>query len=269
MASLPLITSRDNPRLKAVRALRERRGREAQGAYLIEGVTLLLAALAAGLRPRLVLRDDTRLSDRHRAALDAALASHAAVVQPVSPAAFRAVAETETPQGVLAVLPLPPTDAIPPLRPGDLVLIADAIQDPGNLGALLRAAEGAGVRCVVTTPGTVDPFNPKVVRAAMGAHFRLPLAVDRPWPAIVAAIGAVLPLLGADAAARRAYDTIDWTRGGALVIGNEGGGLSAAARAAVDDLISIPLAAPVESLNAAVAAAVILFEAARQRRQKN
>jgi TrmH family RNA methyltransferase len=265
--TLPPITSRDNPRIKAARALRERRGREEQRAYLIEGVTLLLDALAAGQRPLLVLRDDTRLSAVHRATLDAALAPLAEIVQPVGPAAFRAVAETETPQGVAAILPLPPAATLPPLRPRDLILVADRIQDPGNLGAMLRAAEGAGARGVVTTPGAVDLYNPKVVRAAMGAHFRLQTATDAPWPALAAWVGAAgLPLLGADRAADRSYGEVDWRQGGAVVIGNEAGGLSAAARAAVDGLIGIPLAAPVDSLNAAVAAGVILFEAARQRR---
>jgi TrmH family RNA methyltransferase len=180
------------------------------------------------------------------------------------------VAETDSPQGIAAILPLPPAGALPPLRPRDLILIADRVQDPGNLGAMLRAAEGAGARCVATTPDTVDLFNPKVVRAAMGAHFRLALASDAPWPTLAAWVGgAGLPLLGADRAAARPYDAIDWPGGGAVVIGNEAGGLSAAARSAVDDLIAIPLADPVDSLNAAVAAAVILFEAARQRRLRD
>jgi TrmH family RNA methyltransferase len=261
------IASRDNPRLKAVRALHERRGRAQQRAYLVEGVTLLLDALAAGVRPSLVLRDDSRLSAAQQAALEVALAPHQPVVQPVAAAAFRVAATTDTPQGVLAVVPMPPAEAVPPPQPRDLFLIADRVQDPGNLGTMLRAAEGAGVRCVLTTPGTVDLFSPKVVRAGMGAHFRLALAAEVPWPRIRALVGASLPVLGADSAAGRAYDAIDWTAGAALVIGNEAGGLSPEARAAVTDSITIPLAAPVESLNAAIAAAVILFEAARQRRQ--
>jgi TrmH family RNA methyltransferase len=94
----------------------------------------------------------------------------------------------------------------------------------------------------------------------------LALAVDVPWPALAVALGDAVPLLGADSAAPRRYDEVEWTRGGALVVGNEAGGLSDAARAAVTDFIAIPLAPPVDSLNAAIAAAVILFEAARQRR---
>ena len=264
---LPPITSRDNARLRAIRALAERRGREAQRAYAVEGVTLVLEALAAGIEPILVLRDDSRLSAARQQELDQVLARHDTVTQPVTTAAFRAVAETETPQGVLAVLPLPPSGQAPPPRPNDLYLIVDRVQDPGNLGTMLRAAEGAGVRCVVTTPGTVDLFNPKVVRAGMGAHFRLPLAPEMPWPRVQQVIGQVLPLLGADASARRAYDAIDWSQGAALVIGNEAAGLGDEARATVSDLIAIPLHGKVESLNAGIATAVILFEAARQRRQ--
>lgn len=266
LAALPIIASRDNPRIKAVRALHERRGRAEQGAYLVEGVTLLLDALVSGVRPRLVLLDDARLSEEQRAALTTALAPQARVVQRVTPAVLRSVADTETPQGVVAVVPLPERGAVPRLRPRDLVLIADGLHDPGNLGAMLRAAEGAGARCVLTTLGTVDAFGPKVVRAGMGAHFRLGLATEVAWPQIRAAVGDGLPLLGADRAARRPYDAIDWTQGGGLVIGNEASGLSPAGRAAVDDTISIPLQGRVESLNAALAAAVILFEAARQRR---
>lgn len=262
---LPPITSRDNPRIRAVRALRERRGRRAQGAYLVEGATLLLDALRAGIRPRLVLRDDTRLSPAARAALEAALIPFEAVVQPVGPAAFRAMAETEEPQGVAAVVPLPL--AVPPaLAAGDLVLVADRIADPGNLGTMLRAAEGAGARCVLATTGTVDPFGPKVVRAGMGAHFRLPVVADLTWEQVRAAVAGVGPLLGADRVGRVVYDAVDWRRGGALVVGSEAGGLSDAARAAVTETVAIPLHGGVESLNAAVAAAVILFEAARQRR---
>jgi TrmH family RNA methyltransferase len=260
------ITSRDNPLVKRVRALQTARGRSEQGAYLIEGVTLLLDALARGQRPQLVLRDESRLSPAHRAALDEALAHHQAAVRLVGPSAFRAMATTETPQGVAAVLPLPPLGALEAPRPGDLCLIADGLQDPGNLGAVLRAAAGAGVGLVLTTPGTVDPFAPKVMRAGMGAHFRLRLAPAVTWSTIEAVIGTVLPLLGAEAGAARAYDAVDWRAGGALVIGNEAAGLSAAARAALDDTIAIPLLGGVESLNAAQAAAVILFEAARQRR---
>jgi TrmH family RNA methyltransferase len=264
--ALPIITSRDNELIKAVRALHERRGRRAQRAYLVEGLTLVRDALASGVRPRLILRDDSRLGAEQQVLLDRLLAPYSAIVQMVGPAAFRAAADTDTPQGVLVVVPMPSVDSLPAPGGDDLVLIADAVQDPGNLGTMLRAAEGAGVAQVVTTPGTVDLFSPKVVRAGMGAHFRLALASDIVWPRVREMLGGRLVMVGAARDAPLAYDAFDWTRGTALVIGNEAGGLSDEARAACAALVAIPLRPPVESLNAAVAAAVIMYEAARQRR---
>jgi TrmH family RNA methyltransferase len=266
--ALPLITSRDNALIKSVRALHDRRARREQRAYLTEGLTLVLDALASGVQPRVILRDDSRLTAEQQARLDRALAPYNTIVQPVGPAAFRAAAATETPQGVLAVVPMPPVDDLPKPAPRDLMLIVDAVQDPGNLGTMLRAAEGAGVHWAVTTRGTVDLFSPKVVRAAMGAHFRLRLAGDVAWTDLRSRLGEHYAVVGTDSDAPDAYDTFDWTQGAAIIVGNEATGLSAEARAACTALVAIPLHWPVESLNAAVAAAVILFEAARQRRIK-
>jgi TrmH family RNA methyltransferase len=130
---------------------------------------------------------------------------------------------------------------------------------------LIRAAAGAGVSATYVTPGTVDPYHPKVVRAAMGAHFRLPiLPLDA---AALAGIVARIPTrVVADAAARRTYDDVDWTGPSALVVGAEAEGAGTATRQVATDVVRIPLAREVESLNAAVAGAIILFEMARQRR---
>lgn len=228
---------------------------------------MVLEALAAGLDPLLVVRDDSRLSIEQRRRLDSALTRLSRRCVDTTPTIFRSLTTTESPQGILAVLPLP-TPVVPPTpQPGDLVLIADAIQDPGNLGTILRTAAGAAVRWVWTTPGTVDAYAPKVVRSAMGAHFRLSIMVEVTWPDLRAHLSPHLPIFGATSHAGQPYDAIDWRRGGAIVIGNEALGLAEAARLAVDTLITIPLAGGVESLNAATAAAVILFEAARQRRR--
>jgi TrmH family RNA methyltransferase len=181
----------------------------------------------------------------------------------IESAVFDTLAETVTPQGVLALFPFPDLpihqDAIP------LVLLLDQIRDPGNLGTLLRSAVGAGVACVVLTSGSVDPFNPKVVRAGMGAHFRVPIRwLDddvRDWlvrfcPArVVAEADAPVP-----------YDSFDWTGGTALIIGSEATGATPAIRDLATTGVTIPLAGDLESLNAAIAGSIILFEAARQRR---
>jgi TrmH family RNA methyltransferase len=181
----------------------------------------------------------------------------------VEPALFDTLAETVTPQGILALFPFPDLPIATNAHP--LVLLLDQVRDPGNLGTLLRSAVGAGVACVILTPGSVDPFNPKVVRAGMGAHFRVPFRwlddnvyswLLQQCPArVVAEADAPLP-----------YDAFDWTSGAALIVGSEATGASAATRDLATARVTIPLCGDLESLNAAIAGSIILFEAARQRR---
>jgi TrmH family RNA methyltransferase len=151
-------------------------------------------------------------------------------------------------------------------QPG-LILILDCLRDPGNLGTILRSAEAAGVGQVILAPGTVDPYNPKVVRGGMGAHLRLPV-LSLPWPAIAKVVAGRAIWL-ADAAADLAYDAVDWTVPSALLVGGEASGPGEQARALATGEVGIPMAGGTESLNAAMAATVILFEAARQQRTKN
>jgi TrmH family RNA methyltransferase len=176
----------------------------------------------------------------------------------VDDAVMAACSDTVAPQGVLAVVPflhLPP-------RPG-LILILDQLRDPGNLGTILRSAEAAGAGQVVLAPDTVDAYNPKVVRAAMGAHFRLPVT-GLGWPSIAALVAGGAVWL-ADAAGEVPYDGVDWMVAAALIVGSEAAGPGAQATRLATGRVSIPMAGG-ESLNAAMAATVLLFEAARQRR---
>ena len=178
---------------------------------------------------------------------------------PVSETVMAACSDTQTPQGVLAVVPFMSLEP----RPG-LLLILDGIRDPGNLGTILRSAESAGVGQVLLTPGTVDLYNPKVVRGAMGAHLRLPV-LSQDWPAIRKAVSGQTVWL-ADAAAGIAYDAVDWTQPSALIVGGEASGAGQEAAGLTTGRVSIPMAGGADSLNAAMAATIILFEAARQRR---
>jgi TrmH family RNA methyltransferase len=177
----------------------------------------------------------------------------------VSEAVLDACADTRTPQGVLAVVPFVQLKP----RPG-LILILDCLRDPGNLGTILRSAEAAGVGQVILAPGTVDPYNPKVVRGGMGVHLRLPV-LSLPWPAIAELVSGRAIWL-ADASAGVAYDAVDWTRPSALLVGGEAAGPGEQACALATGRVRIPMAEGPESLNAAMAATVILFEAARQQR---
>lgn len=260
-----MITSPDNPKVKQARALLEPKGRREQGRCLIEGVRLIEEALRAGISPALVFFvDQARRSPRSAELLAAAEAAGAALLE-LSPGVFGTLSDTVASQGVIAVAPIPRVTL--PERAA-LILVLDQVRDPGNLGAILRSAEAAGASLVILAPGCVDPWNPKVMRSGMGAHFRLPLVPAATWDSVAAQLRGRPVWL---AAAHRAlpYDRIDWTAECALIIGSEAAGLSAEAEALGTGHVTIPMAGPVESLNAAMAAAVLLFEAARQRRQQD
>jgi TrmH family RNA methyltransferase len=146
------------------------------------------------------------------------------------------------------------------------VLILDAVRDPGNLGTILRAGAAAGVQAVLLSPTCVDAYNPKALRSGMGAHFRVPI-VEMDWDKIGAYCRALAVYL-ADAEGDLSHDAVDWSAAWALIIGSEAHGAGSEAERLAQQRVYIPMAAATESLNAAIAAAVILFEAARQGQHK-
>ncbi|HEY1016880.1 MAG TPA: RNA methyltransferase [Herpetosiphonaceae bacterium] len=255
-----LITSTANPQVKRIRSLlRSRKDRHSERMFVAEGVRLVEEALGHG-DPACLLYDAAQLADTPRgAALLERLERHPAAY-PVHPAILRDLTDVEAPQGVVAALPWP---ALSPPQVA-LALILDGVQDPGNAGTLLRSAEAAGADLVLALKGSADLWSPKVVRAGMGAHLRLPILVDLDWPAARAALGGAR-IYAATQDADLPYDAADWRQPAALAVGNEANGVSAETRAAAQP-ITIPMLGQVESLNAAVAGSVILFEAARQRR---
>jgi len=254
-----MITSTQNERIKYVRSLARRRVRQREGRFVVEGTRLVEEVVRAGIRPALVLYTEAWAASSAARHLLPPLGVAEEGAWPVSEAVLAACADTRTPQGVLAVVPFVQLQP----RPG-LILILDCLRDPGNLGTMLRSAEAAGVGQVLLAPGTVDPHNPKVVRGGMGAHLRLPV-VSLPWPAIAELVAGRAIWL-ADAAADVAYDAVDWTLPAALIVGGEASGPGEQACALATGRVSIPMAGGTESLNAAMAATVILFEAARQQR---
>ena len=239
-----------------------RRGREQYSQCLVEGVRLIEDAMRAGEKPALIFCVPAAHDSPRAAALLASAPAHGVPIYELSPAIFATLSDTVNSQGVVAVMPLPD---LSPVSGADLALVLDQIRDPGNLGTILRSAEAAGVGQVLLTKGCADPWGPKVLRAGMGAHFRLPLETDLEWPAIAALLTGC-PLWAADAHGELAYDRVDWTGPAALVVGGETEGISAEAGASARGKIYIPMHGGAESLNAAMAATVVLFEAARQRR---
>lgn len=174
---------------------------------------------------------------------------------------MEALSDTVSPQGILAVVPF--MELPLPENPW-LTLVVDRVRDPGNLGTILRSAEAAGVSQVILTPATVDVYSPKVVRGAMGAHFYLPMAIRVSWSEMAEALGDRQILL-AEAKGDKVYYEVDWTKPSALIVGGEAEGASQEAERLATERVVIPIQGKAESLNVAVAASVILFEAARQR----
>jgi TrmH family RNA methyltransferase len=257
-----MITSLKNDRVRLVRALQERRRvRQRERRFVVEGVRLCYETINTGLRPHFALYTARIREDPRGQALLTAWQEAGVPCEEVSDEVMAACSDTETPQGLLAVVPIP--DLPLPLHP-TLTLILDRLRDPGNLGTVLRTALAAGVEGVLLAPGTVDATNPKAVRAGMGAHFRLPM-VAMDWDEIRRTLAGCRVYL-ADARGALTYTDADWTGRVALIVGGEAAGAGGRAHALAEATVAIPMAGGVESLNAAVAAAVLLFEAARQRR---
>lgn len=256
-----MITSKENLKIKQVRALLAKRSeREAQQAFVVEGVRLAEEGLAAGWQASLVLVAEN-LSERGRAVAQG-FARLGVEVEEVSNPILQAISDTETTQGLLVVFAQRPM----PL-PAELnfVLITDRIRDPGNLGTMLRTAVAAGVQAVLLPPETTDAFAPKVVRSAMGAHFRLPL-LSAGWDGIEQVCrSAGLHVYLAEAGPESACWKANFRQGLALLLGSEAEGASSQGRALANEIVSIPMPGNVESLNAAVAAGILLFEVVRQR----
>jgi RNA methyltransferase, TrmH family len=257
------ITSASNPRIKHIRSLlANRKDRRRERLFVIEGVRLVEEAIRTGSALRMVVYDAEQLSATERGMALLREIEGRGEAYPATPVVIAAVADTVSPQGIIAVAPWPELQGG---RTG-IQLVLDAVQDPGNVGTLLRSAEATGVSDVVCMEGTADVFNPKVVRSAMGAHFRLPIRQDVRWDELDMALGPADHIYVADAAATMPYYAADWRQPSVLIVGNEANGVSDEARRFATRTLAIPMATAVESLNAAVAGSVILFEAARQRR---
>lgn len=182
---------------------------------------------------------------------------------PMSDSVFRSIADTQHTQGIAAAFALPRYELLP-FSPAAHVLVLDRVAEPGNMGALVRAAAGAGFDAVLLSEGCTDPFAPKAVRASAGTILSLPVGV-RNWESIEKLVTSAPHRYAADAGADLPYTEAALGEGCAILVGNEGAGLGAEAAALATLTVRIPLARGVESLNAAVAGSILMFEARRQR----
>ncbi|HEY6413015.1 MAG TPA: RNA methyltransferase [Edaphobacter sp.] len=255
-----VVSSRANARVKQLRAAFAGQARLSGGMVAIEGDHLLEEALLSGMVLKTVFVSERRNVPQ--------MMPRAVEVLRLTEEVFGSVVETRSPQGVAALI-VPQVHALKEVmgsgNAAPLILIAAGLQDPGNLGTLVRSAEAFGATGVLTTPGTVSAWNQKALRASVGSVFRMPVVAAtevevaglKEWGVrLLAAMG------GSGAAAAQ---EADFTGSCALMIGNEGAGLSAEWMRMADERVTIPCPGPVESLNAAVAGSLLLYEASRQR----
>ena len=256
---MPRITSRDNPRLKeAGRLINSARDRRKAGRCVLEGAHVVAAYRARHGPPETLIIAESALDQPEMAALRAGVAESRTLI--VSERAWSDLAQIPSDIAVIAVVPTPQSTF---RSASDFCLLLEDVQDPGNVGSILRSAAAAGVAQVFLSGQCAFAWSPKVLRAGQGAHFRLEIYEDVDAAAWVRGYGG--RLVAAVAEGGESLFAADLTGSLALAIGNEGTGLSAAVREAADARVTIPMPGGIESLNAAAAAAICLFEAVRQR----
>lgn len=259
-----LIRSMQNPRVQFIRELlKDRSARAQHRLFVVEGIRLAEEVYEAGITPHLLVYS-SQLSARGKALLDNFRTRGVETLE-LDPDLLNRLSDTETSQGILCLVPQSTQD---PPASTDLVLIIDQLRDPGNMGTLLRSAAAAGVQMVIVTPGSVDPYMPKVVRAGMGAHFRLFIhQADWDWIRSFCAgnLPAPLRILLADAGSGTSMWQADLTSPLALVVGGEAEGADPGTMQEIVEKIHIPMPGKFESLNAGVAASILLYEILRQR----
>lgn len=270
-----MITSENNAKLKEMIKLQKNaRHRKKEGLFVAEGIKLVKEAAKYG-RLRQVLIKESLWLDRWQEKPESEIAEEFSGenrrigVDVVPDDLFDLAADTVTPQGILGMVDMPSYSQEEILNsPAGLYLLLDDLRDPGNLGTMIRTSEAAGVAGVIMSKGTVDLFNPKVVRATMGAIFRVPFLYVESLPEMIRQMKQKnISVYGTILEESRVYDDPDYTKPSGIVVGNEANGISKEVRESLSGRIHIPMEGSVESLNAAVAAAIVLYEASRQRRK--
>ncbi len=259
------VTSRQNALVKDLRKAFTQGEPSSEGYIAIEGVRIVEEAIRSGLRFQAVFFNDAGRA--HAPRLLPQLASHVELLL-LPDDAFSSAVSTETPQGVAALVKLRPAkmeDVLEQVSPELLLMGVAGIQDPGNLGTIIRSAEAFGVRAVLLGEKTASHFNPKTVRASTGSLFREPLIKVKLGESISALKGLGLRVLATSSHKGKPLTEANFTGPAMIVVGNEGAGVPAEILAQADELVTIPHSPRVESLNAGIAASILLYEAARQR----
>ena len=265
-----MLVSRQNARIKYVRRLYQKKFRDSEGKFLIEGVRFLEEGINANWPLEAVFYESSlEEGDRGRLLLEH-LSKSGVTINAVDKTLFSEMADTESPQGILAVAKKPLQPHFNPVEwrkdQKDLLVLVDGVQDPGNLGTIIRSADAAGADCVFVLKGTVDPYNTKTLRSTMGSIFHIPIVnVDELGEFLAGLLAGDWSLVVGDPAAQKLLCKADLTCETVLVIGSEASGVSADLHRKASHLVKIPMPGRAESLNAGVAAGIMLYETVRQR----
>lgn len=262
-----MITSSSNPKVKQIVQWRDSaKERHNAKVFLVEGFKMYEEAPEGDIR-EVYLTPEALEKAQNDSAFRKKLERTG--YETVSPEAFRKMSDTQVPQGVLCVVSQPEHSLEELLAaPAPLLAVLEDLQDPGNLGTILRTGEGAGVTGILMSDNTVDIYNPKTIRATMGSIYRVPFAYAGDLTEAIRRMRERrIQVYAAHLAGKESYDSFSFREGTAFLIGNEGKGLSRNISAMADCFLKIPMEGKVESLNAAVSAALLLYEARRQRRR--
>lgn len=259
-----MITSSSNNKIKQIIQLKKKaRARMEAGLFLVEGIKMVEEALLFGINEVFVSESrEEELLSHHGKVLQAV------TYEVVSDKLFQEMSDTVTPQGILATVKMPEYSIASILsKPEGHLILLENVRDPGNLGTIIRSAEGAGATGVILSKESADIFNPKVIRSTMGSVFRVPFCYVEDLKETISHMKKrEIGIYAAHLKGEKAYESFDYTKPCAFLIGNEANGLTDEISALADTYVRIPMAGQVESLNAAIAASILMFEVARQRR---
>lgn len=259
------ITSAKNEQYKEILKLKQKKYRIRQNAFLVEGIKLVKHAIEKGEQVQTVLYCNQLLSEENLLPIVNLMQSQTQLIS-LSKELFEMLSDTVNSQGIMGVVQIP--KLLESLDPNGLYLALDHIQDPGNLGTMIRTADAAGFSGLIYSKGTVDPYSEKVLRSTMGSIFSLPLMPCENLPEFLAQVKVVqnMQVLCTSLEDSLDYSQVDYSMGSIIVIGNESQGVSTDVFNQATQRIKIPIYGEAESLNAAIAAAVIMYEAIKQRR---
>lgn len=268
-----MITSTSNQQIKNLSALiKKAKERKNQGLFVVEGPRMCLEAPFSWVDAIYVSESfhmDSKEWELLKEYMTAAQKEGITIrYEVVSDSVFKAISDTQTPQGILAVVKMPKYELFELLK-GDrtLLLVLESIQDPGNLGTMIRTGEGAGITGIIMNRTTVDLFNPKTIRSTMGSIYRIPFFIAEDLEETINEVKeAGVSLYAAHLKGKISYDVPDYTKACGFLIGNEGNGLSTEIADLASEYVRIPMEGKVESLNAAISASLLSYECNRQRR---